>query len=87
MCWKFILFAIVTVAVLVLGYDFVFAILWDGSADLEIEFVVTDRVSGRPVEKAIILIRSRSDSNEVREKETFSLETSPDGTVRTGVTA
>jgi hypothetical protein len=58
--WRIGLIAGVVIALGVLIYDRCPVIVWVGSTDLTIEFVVTDADTGQPVEDADVLIRGRT---------------------------
>lgn len=53
--------------------------IWVGSTDLEVEFVVTERLSGDPVPNAVIEIHSEGGFYAEREPRDFKLTTDSDG--------
>jgi hypothetical protein len=71
--WKWLLLVVFTVAVLVLGYDWLLTIYWVGRTDLEVEFTIADAVSGRPVSVARVEIQSEGGFYEERDKQEFTL--------------
>src|ERR1700732_3342445 len=78
--WLWLLF-LAAIPVALLGYDS-FMILWVGSTDLEIEFVVTEVVTGQPVEGAKIAVHSDGGFYREREEKGFTLLTDQDGIAR-----
>jgi len=62
--WKRLLIAVFVLALLVIVYDRFGIILWQGMTDLEIEFVITDADSGKPVPKGRIEIQEMEPRNE-----------------------
>jgi hypothetical protein len=80
--WRWWLFGLVAVPLAVWGYDRVQMMCWVGGTDLEIEFVVTDAATGKPVEGATITVHSEGGFYDEREEKDFTLRTDRHGIAR-----
>jgi hypothetical protein len=79
-CWFFLAGSLILVAlVLVPAME---PIHWVGGTDLEIEFIVTDAVTGRPINGATIKVKSQGGFCPEGGKPRFSLVTDADGSVK-----
>src|SRR5262249_39986542 len=70
------------VALATVLYDRLQVFHWVGSADLTIEFLVTDAETGEPIQNADILIHSEGGFYEERHPRDFRLRTDSKGAVR-----
>jgi hypothetical protein len=50
--WKWLVIGVIVMPLLVWGYDRVQMIMWVGSTDLEVEFAISDAVTGLPIRGA-----------------------------------
>jgi|GEM_PF-4239559 len=69
------------VFLLILVCPFLQKVCWVGRADLEVEFTVTDAVTGQPVSDAQIEIHSEGGLYKERDRREFQLTTDPNGRV------
>jgi hypothetical protein len=79
---KWLLLVVLSVPLLVWGCDRIQTIYWVGSTDLEVEFVVTDAISGLPLSGAQIEVKSEGGFYEQRDEREFTLVADPDGIAR-----
>ena len=81
--WRIrLLIAAIALPLLVWGFDRVQTIYWVGSTDLEVEFVVTDAVTGGPIPGARVEVQSEGGFYEERDKQEFALVAGADGVAR-----
>jgi hypothetical protein len=81
--WRILLLIVVIAPpLLVLGYDGFRTIMWVGSTDLDVEFVVTDSTSGLPIPGARIEVQSEGGFYEKKHKQEFVLVAGDDGVAR-----
>lgn len=78
----FTLSGFAVIPLLALGYDRLSTIHWVGGTDLEVEFIITDRRTGLPIDNASIFVRSEGGLSGERDETDFTLTTGVDGTVR-----
>lgn len=79
---KWLLVAALAVPLLAWGYDRLMMIYWVGSADLTIEFVVTDQVTGQPVPVGRVEVKSDGGLYAEDFKQEFILEADAGGVAR-----
>ena len=72
----------VNLILLLVALDKMQTVYWVGSADLTIEFLVTDADTGEPIKDAEILIRSEGGFYEEREPQELRLQTDLSGVAR-----
>jgi len=75
------LIAAIALLLLAWGYDRVLTIYWVGSTNLEVEFAVTDLVTGSPIPGAQIEVQSEGGFYEEPEQQEFVLVAGADGVV------
>lgn len=73
---------VLAIPMLVWGYDRICTVYWVGSTDLEIEFRVTDQVTGKPVKGATVAVISAEGFYAERDEEAFCLITDDQGLAR-----
>jgi hypothetical protein len=79
--WRKGLIALAVILLAAWGFDRLGGIYWVGRTDLEVEFVVTEAGSDRPVPGARIEVRSEGGFYEEREKQEFVLHADGGGAV------
>ena len=80
--WRFVVFGVAVVAVLLFAFERVQRIHWVGSTNLEIEFLVTQADTGQPVQGAEIAVWSEGGFYRERADRQFSLLTDEQGKAR-----
>ena len=78
--WGTWILAIGAIPLAVCAYDRLFGIKWVGAIDLDIEFVVKDGVTGKPVDGAKIAVVSEGGFYHDKNEKGFTLVTDQDGT-------
>jgi hypothetical protein len=81
--WRIrLLIAAIAVPLLILGLDSVQTIHWVGSTDLEIEFAITDAVTGSSIQGARVEVQSEGGFYAERMKQDFVLVADTEGFAR-----
>lgn len=80
--WWILLLSVIALPLLVWGYDRLLMTRWVGDTDLEVEFVVTDSVTGGPVPRARVEIQSEGGFYAEDFKQDFTLTGDDSGVAR-----
>jgi hypothetical protein len=79
--WKWLVVGLFVIFLTLFALPALLTVHWVGSADLKVQFLVTDEATGLPVPNATIEIQSEGGFYDERHPKDFNLVTGPDGCV------